>query len=113
LKKLAGFGISNKKVTDTVTIFLVYATNGGAIGQVVLDLPSGAPAVAEPAGLTGANQNMYPVLVWFSSSTNAVLSNAARGFIRNNSTNTANDIIIQMASSAPNSAHITVTYYTN
>jgi hypothetical protein len=97
----------------TLTVFLVYATNGGGLGQVTLDLPSGAPAVAEPAGLTGANQNMYPVLSWFSSATNAVLSNAARGFIRNNPTNTANDIIIQMSSSAPNSAHITVTYFTN
>jgi hypothetical protein len=97
----------------TVTIFLVYATNGGGLGQVTLDLPSGAPAVAEPAGLTGANQNMYPVLVWFASSTNALLSNAARGFIRNNATNTANDIIVQMSSSAVNTAHITVTYYTN
>jgi hypothetical protein len=97
----------------TVTIFLVYATNGAGVGQVTLDLPSGAPAVSEPAGLTGANQNMYPVLVWFSSATNAILSNAARGFIRNNGTNTANDIICQFSSSAPNSAHITVTYFTN
>jgi hypothetical protein len=97
----------------TLNIILVYATNGGALGQLVLDLPSDAPSVAEPAGLTGANQNMYPVLIWFASSTNALLSNAARGFIRNNSTNTANDIIIQCSSSAMNTAHITVTYYTN
>jgi hypothetical protein len=97
----------------TVTIFLVYATNGAAVGQVILELPSGAPAVAEPPGLTGASQNMYPVLVWFSASNNSILSNAARGFLRNNTANTANEIIVQSSSSAPNSAHITLTYYTN
>lgn len=97
----------------TVTIFLVYATNGAGLGQVVLDLPASAPPVAEPPGLTGANQNMYPVTIWFAASNNSILSNAARGFIRNNPSNTANDIIIQASASAPNSVHLTVTYYTN
>lgn len=97
----------------TLNIMLVYATNGAAITALQIDLPSDCPAPAEPAGLTGASQNMYPALIYTSSSTNALLSAAQRGFLRNNTGNTGHDFIFNFTSHAPNSAHITLTYWTN
>jgi hypothetical protein len=97
----------------TLNIELVYATNGGAITALQIDLPSDCPAPAEPAGLTGASQNMYPVLIWTSSSTNVLLAAAHRGFLRNNAGNTGHDFLFNFTSHAPNTAHITITYWTN
>jgi len=97
----------------TLNIMLVYATNGAAITALQIDLPSDCPAPAEPAGLTGASQNMYPALIYTSSSTNALLSSTPRGFLRNNTGNTGHDFIFNFTSHAPNTAHITLTYWTN
>jgi hypothetical protein len=97
----------------TLNIMLVYATNGAAITALQIDLPSDCPAPVEPAGLTGASQNMYPALIYTSSSTNALLSSTPRGFLRNNTGNTGHDFIFNFTSHAPNSAHITLTYWTN
>jgi hypothetical protein len=97
----------------TLNVNLVYANNGGALTALTFDLPSDCPTPSEPAGLTGASQNMYPVLVWTSSSTNALLSAAQRGFLRNNSGNNGYEIIVNTSSHAPNSAYITLTYWTD
>lgn len=97
----------------TLNIELVYATNGGALTALQIDLPSDCPIPSEPSGLTGASQNMYPVLIWTSSSTNALLSAAQRGFLRNNTANTGYDLLFNFSSHAPNSAYITLTYWTN
>ena len=97
----------------TLNIILVFATNGAAITALQIDLPSDCPAPAEPAGLTGASQNMYPALIYTSSSTNALLSSTPRGFLRNNTGNTGHDFLFNFTSHAPNTAHITLTYWTN
>jgi hypothetical protein len=97
----------------TLNIELVYATNGAALTALQIDIPSDCPAPSEPAGLTAASQNMYPVLIWTSSSTNALLSAAQRGFLRNNTGNTGYDFLFNFTSHAPNTAHITLTYWTN
>lgn len=97
----------------TLNIMLVYATNGGAITALQIDLPSDCPAPVEPAGLTGASQNMYPVLIWTSSSTNILLGASQRGFLRNNTGNTGHDFLFNFTSHNPNTAHITITYWTN
>ena len=97
----------------TLNVNLIYATNGGALTAVVFDLPSDAPTPAEPAGLTAASQNMYPVLVWNTTSANALVSNAARGFLRNNSGNNAYEFVINFTTSAVNSAYVTLNYWTN
>jgi predicted RecA/RadA family phage recombinase len=97
----------------TLNVNLIYATNGGALTAVVFDLPSDAPTPAEPAGLTGASQNMYPVLVWNTTATNTLVSNAARGFLRNNSSNNAYEFVINITTSAVNSAYVTINYWTN
>lgn len=96
----------------TLNVNLVYATNGGALTALVFDLPSDAPTPAEPAGLTGASQNMYPVLVWNTNSSNTLVSNAARGFLRNNSGNNAYEFVINITTSAVNAAYITLNYWT-
>jgi hypothetical protein len=80
---------------------------------VVFDLPSDAPTPAEPAGLTGASQNMYPVVVWNTTSTNTLVSNAARGFLRNNAANNAYEFVVNITTSAVNSAYVTLNYWTN
>jgi len=97
----------------TLNVNLIYATNGGALTAVVFDLPSDAPTPAEPAGLTGASQNMYPVLIWNTNASNALVSNAARGFLRNNSGNNAYEFVINITTSAVNSAYVTINYWTN
>jgi predicted RecA/RadA family phage recombinase len=97
----------------TLNVNLIYATNGGALTAVVFDLPSDAPTPAEPAGLTGASQNMYPVLVWNTTATNTLVSNAARGFLRNNSSNNAYEFVVNITTSAVNSAYVTLNYWTN
>jgi hypothetical protein len=97
----------------TLNVNLVYATNGGALTAVVFDLPSDAPTPAEPAGLTGASQNMYPVLVWNTNASNALVANSARGFLRNNSGNNAYEFVVNMTTSAVNAAYITLNYWTD
>jgi hypothetical protein len=91
----------------------VYATNGGALTAVVFELPSDAPTPVEPAGLTGASQNMYPVLVWNTNASNALVANSARGFLRNNSANNAYEFVVNMTTSAVNAAYITLNYWTD
>jgi hypothetical protein len=97
----------------TLNINLVFATNGAGLSALVCDLPSDAPTPIEPTGLTGANQNMYPVLVWNATSTNILVANSSRGFLRNNSANTGYEFVINNTTSALNSAYITITYWSN
>jgi hypothetical protein len=97
----------------TLNINLVYANNGATNSILTMDLPSDAPTPSEPAGLTGASQNMYPALIWHSSSTNVLLSAAARGFLRNNAANNGYDLLFNFSNIGANSAYITLTYWTN
>jgi hypothetical protein len=97
----------------TLNVNLVYAANGGALTAVVFDLPSDAPTPSEPAGLTGASQNMYPVLAWNTNASNTLVSNAARGFLRNNSGNNGYEFVINITTSAVNAAYITLNYWTD
>jgi hypothetical protein len=97
----------------TLNVNLVYATNGGALTALVFDLPSDCPTPSEPAGLTAASQNMYPVLMWTSTSTNTLSAASQRGFLRNNSGNNGYEIVCNFTTHACNSSYVTLTYWTN
>jgi hypothetical protein len=97
----------------TLNVNLVYATNGGALTALVFDLPSDCPTPIEPAGLTAASQNMYPVLMWTSTSTNTLSAASQRGFLRNNSGNNGYEIVCNFTTHACNSSYVTLTYWTN
>ena len=97
----------------TLNVNLVYATNGGALTALVFDLPSDCPTPSEPAGLTAASQNMYPVLIWTSTSTNTLSAASQRGFLRNNSGNNGYEIVCNFTTHACNSSYVTLTYWTN
>jgi hypothetical protein len=97
----------------TLNVNLVYATNGGALTALVFDLPGDCPTPSEPAGLTAASQNMYPVLMWTSTSTNTLSAASQRGFLRNNSGNNGYEIVCNFTTHACNSSYVTLTYWTN
>jgi hypothetical protein len=96
-----------------VDITLSNTSNGSGVTGVVVKLPTTLPAIAEPTGQTAANQYMYPVNAIFISSTNVVLSAAARGGIRNNSVNNAYELAITTSSVAPCTGTFSFTYTTN
>jgi hypothetical protein len=57
---------------------------------------------------------MYPVTANIVSSTNqSILSNAVRGYLRNNTAANGFEIIINFSSSAPGQVGVTVQYWTN
>ena len=98
----------------TVHIALVYSTNGAGLTSVQLLLPPGAPAPAQPTGLTGSIFNMYPVYGQIVSSVNqSILSNAIRGFLRNNSAANGYEIFLIFTSAAPGQLGVTCQYWTN
>jgi hypothetical protein len=97
----------------TLNISLVYAANGSALTAVTLTLPSGAPTPVQPAGLTAASTNMYPVNPQFANLANSILSSSSRGFLRNNAAGNGFDILINSATIAPAQLGVTLQYWTN
>lgn len=97
----------------TLHISLVFATNGAGLTAVLLTLPSGAPTPVQPAGLTSASTNMYPVNGQLANAANSILSSASRGFLRNNSAGNGFEILINFATSAPAMLGVTLQYWTN
>ena len=98
----------------TLHIALVFATNGAGLTAVQMTLPSGAPTPVQPAGLTGSIFNMYPVSSQFASSTNqAVVANATRGFVRNNTGANGFEIFITFTTSAFGQVGVIAQYWTN
>ena len=98
----------------TLHIILFYATNGSALTNVQMTLPSGVPTPVQPTGLTAASTNMYPVKIELvNSSNNVVLSISARGTLRNNTAGNGFDINATFTSASIGQANVIVQYWTN
>lgn len=97
----------------TLHIALVFATNGAGLTAVQMTLPSGAPTPVQPAGLTGASTNMYPVNGQIVNSANSILSSSSRGYLRNNTSGNGFDILINFATAALAQVGVTLQYWTN
>ena len=97
----------------TLHIALVFATNGAGLTAVQITLPSGAPTPVQPAGLTAASTNMYPVNSQVVNAANSILSSSSRGFLRNNSAGNGFEILINFATTALAQVGVTLQYWTN
>ena len=78
----------------TLNVSLVYSVTGGSVSQVVITLPSDAPAPAKPAGLTAASNTLYPVIYQLVGNISANPPNATqRAIMRTNAANNGYEIV--------------------
>jgi hypothetical protein len=78
----------------TLNVSLVYSVAGGTVSQVVITLPSDAPAPAKPAGLTGASNTLYPVTYQLVGNIAANPPNATqRAILRSNAANNGFEMV--------------------
>jgi hypothetical protein len=95
----------------TVNVQLIYATTGSALTAVVMDLPSACPTPLTPTGISGNSRILYYGSGNFTG--NGLIGAAAsRAGLIINATSTGYSLQIISGSGSPNSASITVQYYT-
>lgn len=96
----------------TLTISLIYGTNGTGVTVVSMNLPSGAPTPIKPTGLSGASNILYQgsgKMMASVTSTTVVNSLAS---LRSNSANNGFELIIVQGSGTFTTASITIQYFT-
>jgi hypothetical protein len=95
----------------TLTISVVYATNGTGLTSAVFTLPSDAPNPVQPSGLTSASNGLYAsTFIAQQTATGAPLGNAPRALLRNNAANNGFEIIASFTSSTIIQGFINVQY---
>lgn len=97
----------------TLNITLIYGTPGATLTSVILGIPSDCPTPVAPTGISAASEVLYIGQGRLSPSKTNTTATTALAAIRNNSSNTAKEIIIQQASGSHTMAQITIQYFTN
>lgn len=97
----------------TLNIALVYATNGSALTSVQLTLPTGAPTPAQPTGLTGVINNLYPFSIQLSTTANVMANVISRNALRNNIGANGFELYSVFGSASTAQCIITLQYWTN
>ncbi len=97
----------------TLNIVLVYASNGSALTAVQMTLPSGAPTPAQPTGLTASLNNLYPMSVQISTTTNVMANVISRSALRNNTSANGFELFSTFGSTGIAQCIATVQYWTN
>jgi len=95
----------------TVNVQLIYATTGSALTAVVMDLPSACPTPLTPTGISGNSRILYYGSGNFTGN-GLIGATASRAGLTINATSTGYSLQIISGSGSPNSASITVQYYT-
>jgi hypothetical protein len=96
-----------------LNIALIYASNGAGLTSVQITLPSGAPTPAQPTGLTSAINNLYPMSVQISTTTNVMANVIARNALRNNISANGFELFSTFGSTGIAQCIVTVQYWTN
>jgi hypothetical protein len=97
----------------TLNIALIYASNGAGLTSVQITLPSGAPTPAQPTGLTSAINNLYPMSVQISTTTNVMANVISRNALRNNISANGFELFSTFGSTGIAQCIVTVQYWTN
>lgn len=97
----------------TLNITLIYGTAGATLTSVILGIPSDCPTPVAPTGISAASEVLYTGVGRLSPSKTNTTATTALAAIRNNSANTAKEIIIQQASGSHIMAQVTIQYFTN
>ena len=96
----------------TLTINLVYGTNGTGVTAVSMVLPSGAPTPVKPTGLSGASNLLYQGTGKMMTSVTSTTSVNALASLRSNSANNGFELIIVQSAGTFTTASITIQYFT-
>jgi hypothetical protein len=96
----------------TLTINLLYGTNGTGVTAVSMVLPSGSPTPVKPTGLSGASNLLYQGSGKMMTSVTSTTSVNALASLRSNSANNGFELIIVQGAGTFTTASITIQYFT-